>query len=142
MLPVVNESSHVLLNTNSPADPPSTPLEPKAVPQTLTSIFLSWLAPRDSSCVVSYIINVINIDHEGRVSIAYSATSNTTNITLFNLTPKQGYIFTIAGVDNGGIVGKFSSSSEIITLDGKLKLIKVRSAYTLIYLYLIHNLSS
>ena len=112
-------------NINSSADLPSAPLEPKVIPQTLTSVVLSWLAPRDSPCVFSYIITVISVGREGSASIAYSTTSNTTSITLFNMTKKLGYIFTVAGVDSGGRVGKPSSSSEIITLDGKLKLIKV-----------------
>ena len=127
-------------NINSSADLPSAPLEPKVIPQTLTSVVLSWLAPRDSPCVFSYIITVISIGQEGSVSIAYTTTSNTTNIRLFNMKKKLGYIFTVAGVENGGRVGKLSSSSEIITLDGKLKLIKVgKWMYTIyIYLYIIH----
>ena len=100
-----------LLNDNSPADPPSPPLEPKVFPQTLTSVVLSWLAPSDSLCVFNYIITIVYIYDEGNVSYIYNTTSNITSITLVNMTQKLDYMFTVAGVDTGGRIGKSSAFS-------------------------------
>ena len=113
-----------LLNVYYFAGPPSAPLELKVCPQALTSVVLSWLAPSDSLCIFSYIITIINIYDEGNISYTYNTTFNTTSITLFNMTQKLDYVFTVAGVDSGGRIGKSIAFSEVITLDGKLKIKK------------------
>ena len=40
------------------------------------------------------------------------------------MTQKLDYMFTVAGVDSGGRIGESSAFSEVITLDGKLKIRK------------------
>ena len=111
-----------IFNINSTVDPPSAPLEPKVLPQTLTSVVLSWLAPSNPLCVFSYIITIIYIYDEGNVLRIYNTTSTATSITLFNMTEKLDFMFTVAGIDSGGRIGQSSTFSEVIMLDGELKI--------------------
>ena len=100
------------------ADPPSPPLNPKLLPQSLTSATLSWTAPNDSICVTGYIVTLINVTEE-IVSQIYNVTTNVTSITVSELTQRAEYYFTMVGVDIGGRVGKTSVLSESLTLDSK-----------------------
>ena len=119
LLPV---SKAFIFNIISTIDPPPAPLEPKVFPQTLTSVVLSWLAPRDPLCVFSYIITIIYIFDEGNVSRTYNTSSNATSIALFNVTEKLDFMFTVAGVDRAGRIGQSSTFSEVTMLDGELEI--------------------
>ena len=101
-------------------------MNPELLPQTLTSVVLSWIPPSDSLCILGYIVTLTNIS-EGNISYTYNTTSNATSMTLFNLAQKVDYFFTVAGIDTGDRIGKSSGLSEVITLDGKLKYIYRKS---------------
>ena len=107
--------------------PPSAPLSPSFSPQSLTSVDLSWTAI-DADCVVKYTIIVTNITTNE--NYAYNTPTNTTSMTVFDLTQGAEYSFTVAGVDAEGRVGEKSVTSENITLDGKkLYIIMVNYLY-------------
>ena len=69
-------------------------------------------------CVSSYIITLINIT-EGNTLYTYNTTTNTTNLTLSDLTQGAEYSFTVAGVDAGGRVGEKSVLAAAITFDSE-----------------------
>ena len=100
-------------------DPPSAPLYPEFLPQSLSSAVLSWTPPADFMCASSYIITLINIT-EGNTSYTYNTTTNTTNLTLSDLTQGAEYSFTVAGVDEGGRVGEMSALARTITFHSEL----------------------
>ena len=77
-------------------------------------------------CVSSYIITLINIT-EGNTSYTYNTITNTTNLTVSDLTQGAEYSFTVAGVDTGGRVGEKSVLAQAITFDSKL--VKVHCCY-------------
>ena len=97
--------------------PPSAPLSPSLSPQSLSSVVLSW-TPSDADCVVKYTIILTNIT-EGNASYIYNTTTNTTSMTVSDLTQGADYLFTVAGIDGEGRVGEYSALSERLTLDGK-----------------------
>ena len=99
--------------------PPSAPLNPRIVPQSPASLVLLWKAPNESLCIVNYTINLLSISKENEMYI-YSTTTNGTNKTVTDVTQKQSYLFTVAGIDSGSRVGETSASSNVITLDGSL----------------------
>ena len=100
------------------ADLPSPPLSPKLLPQSLTSAFLSWFPPNNSICVLSYTVSLINVT-EGNVPHVYNTTTNTTSMTVSDLTQGAEYSFTVAGIDTGDRVGESSVLAELVTLDGE-----------------------
>ena len=93
-------------------------MNPRLLPQSLTSATLSWTASNDSICVTGYIAILINVAEEN-VSQVHNVTANATNIIVSELTHGVEYSFTVAGVDTGGRVGKSSVSSESVILDSK-----------------------
>ena len=99
------------------ADLPSPPLSPEFFPQSLNSAFLSWIPPNNSTCIISYTVSLINVT-EGNVPYVYNTTTNTTNMTVSDLTQGADYSFTVAGISSRGRVGNSSVLSELITLDG------------------------
>ena len=99
-------------------DPPSAPLLPKISPKSLTSAVLSWISPTDSVCVTSYTLNLTNIT-EGNDSYTYNTTTNTTSMTVSDLTQRAEYSFSVAGVDVGGREGQKSASSTIVMLSSE-----------------------
>ena len=103
--------------------PPSIPLSQEFFPLSLTSAVFVWTPPIDSSsdCVTSYTITLTNIT-EGNVSYMYNTTTNTTSMTVSDLTQGAEYSFTVAGIDSGGRVGEESMSAEAITFDSKFVL--------------------
>ena len=66
-------------------DPPSAPLYPKFLAQPTSSGVLIWTPPADFICVSSYIVDLINITEQNTEYI-YNATTDTTNLTLSDLT--------------------------------------------------------
>ena len=96
--------------------PPSTPLSPAFSPQSLTSAVLSW-TPNYADCVVKYTITLSNIT-EGNVSYTYNTATDTTSVTVSDLTQGATYSFFVAGVDTLGSVGEESVSSETLIFDG------------------------
>ena len=101
------------------ADLPSPPLSPKLLPLSLTSAFLSWIPPNNPICaIISYTVSLINVT-EGSIPHVYNTTTNTTNMTVSDLSQGAEYSFTVAGIDTGGRVGERSNSSEFVTLDGE-----------------------
>ena len=97
--------------------PPSSPLSPSFSPQSLSSVVLSW-TPSDADCVVNYTIILTNIT-EGNVSYIYNTTTNTTSMTVSDLTQGGDYLFSVAGIDGEGRVGEYSALSETLMFDGK-----------------------
>ena len=100
-------------------DRPTLPLQLTLAPQSLTSANLTWIPPTDSLCVTSYTLNLTNIT-EGNVSYTYNTTTNTTSMTVSDLTQGVEYSFSVAGVEAGGRVGENSVRAELITLDSEL----------------------
>ena len=100
------------------ADLPSPPLSPVILPQSLTSVLLSWIPPNNSICVISYTVSLINVT-EGNVPYVYNTPTNTTNMTVSDLIEGVEYSFIVAGVDKGGRVGENSVLAQFITLDGE-----------------------
>ena len=99
-------------------DPPNAPLQPNFDPQSLTSAVLSWIPPIDFLCVTSYILNLTNVT-EGNVSYSYNTTTNTTSMTVSDLTQGAEYFFNVAGVDAEDRVGESSNSSSNVMLDSE-----------------------
>ena len=111
---------------------PSAPLNASFSPQSLTSTVLCW-TPSDADCIVAYTITLTNIT-EGNASYAYNVTTNTTSMTVSDLTQGVVYSFTVAGVNIGGRVGEKSLTSEELTFDGKeLKIIWLEERFVLYY---------
>ena len=108
---------------------PSAPLSPKFLAESLTSLLLFWTSPTSSLCISKYTITLTNIT-EGNTLFIYNTTTNTTSMTVSDLTQGAEYSFTVAGVDTGGRVGKNSVPSEKLTFDGKV-------LYWCILLYII-----
>ena len=99
--------------------PPSVPLGPEFLPESLTSVVLSWISPNDSVCTNNYTITLTNIT-KGNISYAYNTNTNTTSMTVSDLTLGGEYSFTVAGVDTRGRVGEKSVPAEELTFDGKV----------------------
>ena len=99
-------------------DPPSAPLQPKFIAKSLTSVILSWIPPNDSFCAASYTLNLTNVTEE-KASYTYNTTTNTTSMTVSDLTQGAEYSFTVAGVDAEGREGENSNSSTIVKLDSE-----------------------
>ena len=99
-------------------DPPSAPSQPKFTHKSLTSAILSWIPPIDSLCVTSYTLNLTNVTGEN-TSYTFNTTTNTTSITLSDLTQGAEYYFTVAGVDAEGRVGECSNLSTSVMLDSE-----------------------
>ena len=99
-------------------DPPSAPLQPKFTPKSLTSAILSWIPPTDSLCVTSYTLNLTNVTNDN-TSYTYNTTTNTTSMTVSDLTQGEDYFFTVAGVDAEGREGESSNSSSSVMLDSE-----------------------
>ena len=100
-------------------DPPAVPLHPELFAQSVSSAVLAWIPPAELMCVSSYIITLINIT-EGNTLYTFNTTTNTTNLTVSDLTQGVEYSFAVAAVDAGGRVGEKSVLAEAITLDSKL----------------------
>ena len=90
-------------NITLPLDPPIEPQQPKMFLNSITSADLSWTSLTDSFCVTSYTITLTNIT-EGNVSYIYNTTTNTTRITVSDLTQRAEDYFTLAWVETGGRV--------------------------------------
>ena len=99
-------------------DPPSSPLYPKIIAQSISSAVLTWTPPTHLLCVSSYTITLINIT-EGNTSYTYNTTTNTTYLTVSDLTQGAEYSFTVAGVNAGGRVGNESVLAGMITFDSE-----------------------
>ena len=97
--------------------PPSAPLNPSISPQSLSSVVLSW-TPHDADCVVKYTIILINIT-EGNTIYPYITTTNTTSMTVSDLTQGAKYSFIVVGIDGEGRMGEDSIVSEMFALEGK-----------------------
>ena len=100
--------------------PPSAPSNLEFLPVSLTSAVLSWAPSTDFTCVTSYTVsftctNVTN----GNASYSYNTTTNTTSITVSDLTQETEYFFTVAGIDTGGRKGE-ESASATVKLDSEL----------------------
>ena len=102
-------------------DSPSAPLYPEFLAQSQSSALLIWTPPTESMCVSSYLITLINIT-EGNTSYTYNTTSNTTNLTVSDLTLGADYSFTVAGVDAEGRLGEKSALAGVITFDSEFVL--------------------
>ena len=102
----------------APLDPPSAPQKLTFSATSLTSAVLSWNSPAESLCVTSYRVYLSNIT-EGYVSYAYDTATNTTSMTVTDLTQGAEYSFTVAGMDAGGRVGDISNSSNSVKLDSE-----------------------
>ena len=96
----------------------SIPLCPKLLPQSLTSTVLSWTPPTESLCFTSYVVLLTNIT-EGNASYTYYTTTNTTSMTVSDLTQGAEYSFTVAGVYAGGRVGEKSVLAKAVTFDSE-----------------------
>ena len=96
----------------------SAPLQPTFSQKCPISAVLSWTAPTESTCATMYTITLTNIT-EGNTSYTYNATTNTTSITLSDLTQGAEYFFTVAGVDEEGRVGEESVPSQTVMLKGQ-----------------------
>ena len=94
-----------------PLDTPNEPQQPKISANSFTSAVLSWTSPTDSLCVTSYTITLTNITEENTLYV-YNTTTNTTSMTVSDLTQGAEYSFTVAGVDTGGRVGEKSAASN------------------------------
>ena len=68
--------------------------------------------------MTTYIITLTNIT-EGNSTYTYSTTTNTTSITLYNLTKGAEYFFTVAWVDAEGKLGEESVPPQLMTLNSK-----------------------
>jgi len=90
-----------------PADttPPTVPANVTAVPQSTTSILVSWSASTDDSGISGYRV----FRNGGSTAIA---TVQTTSYTDTNLTANTAYHYTVAAVDNAATPNVSSSSSE------------------------------
>ena len=113
--------SLLLLNTNKLfiiTDVPSAPIQPELTPKSLTLATLSWTLPSDTICVDKYSITLTNIT-EGNTSYIYNTTTNTTGITISDLTQGVEYFFTVSGIDTGGRIGEKSVPSQTVTLSSQ-----------------------
>ena len=99
-------------------DPPSVPSQPMFTPKSLTSAIPSWIPPTNSLCVTSYTLNLTNVTEEN-TSYTYNTTTNTTSMTVSDLTQGAKYSFTVTGVDAEGRVGESSDLSTIVKLDSE-----------------------
>ena len=90
----------------------SAPLQPAFSPKYRTSAVLSWTPPTESNCITMYTITLTNIS-EGNTSYTYYTATNTTTITVCDLTKGAEYFFTVAGVYAEGRVGEESVPSQI-----------------------------
>ena len=88
-----------------------------------TSAVLSWIPPTDSLCVTSYTVTLTKITEEN-VSYIYNTNTNTTIMTVSDLTHGVEYSFTVAGIDTGGRVGDRNLSTATITIDSELQFVK------------------
>ena len=79
-------------------------------------------------CVTSYTLNLTNVT-EGNTTYTYNTTTNTTSITLSDLTQGAEYSFTVAGVDAEGRMGENSNLATIVKLDSELQSKSNISAY-------------
>ena len=102
-------------------DSPSAPLYPKFLAQSHSSAVLTWTPPTDFMCVSGFIITLINIT-EGNTLYTYNTTTNTTNLTVSDLTQGAEYSFTVAGVDTGGRMGEKSALAGTIIFDSEFVL--------------------
>ena len=110
--------SFTFLKTLTNLGPPSAPTSLQFFPQSLTSVVISWTPPNVCFCITNYAINLINIT-EGNKTYAYNTTTNTTSMTVSDLTQGAEYTFTVAGVDAKGGIGKKNMSAETVTLDSE-----------------------
>ena len=106
-------------NSYSISGSTSSPLSPEFFPKSLTSAVLSWTPPTESPCITKYTITLTNIT-DGNTSYTYNTSTNTTSVTVFDLTQGAEYSFTVAGIDTVGRVGEESALAPVITLDSKL----------------------
>ena len=125
----------------------SAPLQPTFFQKCTSSAVLSWTPPIDSSCITTYTLTLTNITDEGNTSRTYNTTTNTTHITLLDLTKGAEYYFIVAGVDAEGRVGEESVASEIVKLKCQcLQVIKtnvIHKIFLTLQIYLHHcNLPS
>ena len=99
-------------------EPIAAPSQAKFTPKSVTAAILSWIPPTDSLCVTSYTLNLTNVIKEN-ASYTYHTTTNTTSMTVSNLTKGAEYSFTVAGVDAEGREGESSNSSSSFMLDSE-----------------------
>ena len=67
---------------------------------------------------IGYTITLTNVT-EGNVPYIFNTTTNTTNITVSDLSPGAEYYFSVAGIDTGGGVGAESVPSNTLMLDSE-----------------------
>ena len=84
------------------------------------SVIISSTPPNDSLCITNYVINFKNIT-EGNTSYTYNTATNTTIMTVSDLTQGAEYSFSVAGVDAKGGIGNKNMSAETVTLDSEWK---------------------
>ena len=99
-------------------DPPSPPLSPQIMILSFSQVVLSWDPPLNSSCLNSYAIMLTNITAMN-ASYTYYTTTNTTSMTVSDLTQGATYSFSVVGIDSGERVGEESVPSEAVTFDSK-----------------------
>ena len=103
--------------------PPFAPSNPEFLAESLTSVVLSWTPPTDFTCVTIYTVSFTctNVT-DGNASYSYNTTTNTTSMTVSDLTQGAEYSFTVAGIDTGGRMGE-ESASATIKLDSEFILV-------------------
>ena len=84
----------------------------------ITSAVFSWTPPTESICISIYTVTLTNIT-EGNISYIYNTATNTTNMTVSDLTEGAEYLFTVAGVDAEGTVGEESVPSQTVRLQSQ-----------------------
>ena len=100
-------------------DPPSPLVNPKFLLHSFSYAVLSWSSFSDSACVApNYSVALTNIT-EGNAVYVYNTTTNTTSMTVSDLTQGAEYFFTVAGVDTGGRVGEKSMSSSVLMFNSE-----------------------
>ena len=93
-------------------------MSPKLLTQSLTSMLLLWIPPNNSICVIGYTVSFINVT-EGNEPEVYNTTTNTTSMTVSDLTKGAAYSFTVAGIDTGGRLRESSDLAELMIFDGE-----------------------
>ena len=126
----INTCTHSLsLNALTSLGPPSSPMSLKFFPQSLTSAVVSWTPPNDGFCITNYVIYLRNIT-EGNRAYTYNTTTNTTSMTVSELTQGAEYSFRVAGVDAKGGIGKTSVPAETVTFESELKAVTNKLMFT------------
>ena len=110
---------HIFKYTLTNSGLPSAPISLKLLPQSLTSLIISWIPLTSSHCIINYIITLTNIT-EGSMTYTYNTTTNTTNMTVSDLIQGAEYSISVAGVDTEGVIGN-NTLAKTVTLDSEWK---------------------